>query len=80
MGSGIRNESSGCSVPASRASSSSTFLKNCDGGESLGTTTCRKTVVGGKQGYAPCKILSPYDSSFLSVELNGDHKTATKMR
>ena len=42
----------------SRASFSSTFLKNCGRGESLSTTTCIKAVVGGKQGHAPCRILS----------------------
>ena len=41
------------------------FLTNCGMGESLGTTTCPKTVVGGKQGHAPCKILSLQQSLFL---------------
>ena len=31
-----------------------TFLEYCGRGEFLGTTTCFKTVVGGKQGHAPC--------------------------
>ena len=41
------NGFSGCSHP-SRASSSTTILKNCGRGESLWTTTCLKTVVGGR--------------------------------
>ena len=40
----------------SPASFSSTFLKNCGRGESLGITTCLNNVVGGKQGHALCKI------------------------
>ena len=36
---------------------STTFLKNCGRGESLWTTTCLRTVFGGKQGHAPCKFL-----------------------
>ena len=35
----------------SRAIFSTMFLKNCDIGESLGTTTSPKIVVGGKQGH-----------------------------
>ena len=40
----------------SQASFSTTFLKNCGRSVSLGTTTCPKTVVGGKQGHAPSKM------------------------
>ena len=40
-----------------RASFSTTFPKNCGRGGNLGTTTCLKNVVGGKQGHAPCRIL-----------------------
>ena len=36
---------------------STTFLKNCGRGESPLTSTCVKTVVGGKQGHASCEIL-----------------------
>ena len=43
-------------LPPSRASFSTTFLKKCVRGESLGTTTCLRTVVGGKQGHAACEI------------------------
>ena len=43
---------------------SATFLKNCGRGECLGTTKCARTVVGGKQGHAPCKILLPQQSIF----------------
>ena len=49
----------------SRASFSTTFLKSYGRGESLVTTTCLKTVVGGKQGHAPCKILLLQQSLFL---------------
>ena len=41
-----------------RVSFSTTFLKQCGRGESLGTTTCLRYVVGGKQGYAACQILT----------------------
>ena len=37
----------------SEASFPTTFQKNCGRGESLGTITCHKNVVGGKQGRAP---------------------------
>ena len=50
----------------SQASFSTTFLKKCGRGESLGTTTCLKTVVGGKQGHAPCKILLLQQSLFFT--------------
>ena len=39
---------------SSRAGFSTTFLNNCGRGESFVTTTCTKTVVGVKQGHAPC--------------------------
>ena len=62
-----------------QATFSTTFLKNCGRGESLKTTTCVKTVVGGKQGHAPCEILSLYKTSFfVSIKFNGDHTTAYK--
>ena len=65
----------------SRASFHTTFLKNCGRSESLGITTCPKTVVGGKQGHAPCKILSLQQSLFyVSVKFHGDHKTVIKLR
>ena len=51
--------------PSRSSLSTSTFLKNCGRGESLRTTTCDKTVVGGKQGHAPCKILPLQQSIFL---------------
>ena len=40
----------------SRDSVYTTFHKNCGRGESLGTATYLSSVVGGKQGHAPCKI------------------------
>ena len=33
-----------------------TFLEKCGKGESLRSATCLRTVVGGKQGHASCKI------------------------
>ena len=63
----------------SRVSFSTIFLKNCGRGECLWTTACLKTVSGGKQGHAPCKILllqqSPY---FVSDEFHSDHKIVNK--
>ena len=47
----------GVAVQPSRAGFSTTFLKSCGRGESLGTTTCHKTVVQGRQEHAPFKIL-----------------------
>ena len=47
------------------ASSSTTFPKNSGRGESLGITTHPKTVVGGKQGHAPSKILLLQQSLFV---------------
>ena len=64
----------------SRASFPSTCLKNCGRGESLGITTCHKTMIGGKQGHAPCKILSLQQSLFLLDKFHADYKTVTKIR
>ena len=47
------------------ASFATTFLNKCDGGDSLWTATCLKSVVGGKQGHAPCKMLFLQQSLFL---------------
>ena len=57
----------------SRASFSTTLLKNCGRDESLWTTTCLNTVVGCKQ--QACSLLI----AFVSVEFCGHHKTVTKM-
>ena len=44
-------------------------------GESLGTTTCPKAVVGGRQWHAPCKVLLLQQGLlFVSFEFHGDHK------
>ena len=61
----------------SKASFSTTFLLNCGASKSLRATTCLKTVVGGKQGHAPCKIpyLQQSNNTFVSVDFHGDHKT-----
>ena len=59
----------GAYLPPPRASSSTTCLKNCGRGESPGTTTSHKTVVGGRQGHTACKIPSLQQSLF-SCQLN----------
>ena len=64
-----------------RASLFTTLLKNCGRGESLETTTCPKTVVGGKQGHAPWKIpLLQQTLFFVPIKFHGDHTADTKMR
>ena len=40
----------------SSASFYATCLKTCGGGEGLGSSVCLRTVVGGRQGHAPCEI------------------------
>ena len=55
--------------PPSRASFSTTFPKNCGRDKSLGTTTCLKTVVGGKHGHAPYKILW-FRKSLILYQMN----------
>ena len=58
---------------------STTFLNNCGRGECVGIATCLKTVVGGNEGYVPCKILSLQQSRFfVLVEFHGDHRTVAK--
>ena len=65
----------------SQARFSTTFLKNCGRGEGLRTTICLETVVGGKQGRAPCKLLFLQQCFFfVSVKFHGDHWAVTKMR
>ena len=49
----------------SQAGFPNTFKKNCGRGESPETATSPKTMVGGKQGYAPRKMLSLQQSLFL---------------
>ena len=51
IGRGTPNGSSGCSIPALVSWFYTTFLNNSGRGESLVTTTCRKGVVGVKQGH-----------------------------
>ena len=62
----------------SRASYSTTFLKNCGRGERIRSNTCPKTVVGDKQGHAPRRILSLPKASVVPVEFIGEQKTAYK--
>ena len=49
----------------SRASFSTTFPQNCDGGESLRTTTCHKNVVGVSKGMLPVKTSSLRSPTFM---------------
>ena len=72
---------SGCGIPAIPSLLSPTFPINSGRGECLGTTTCPKTVVGGKQEHAPCKVHSLQQSLFIvSAEFHGGHKTVIKLR
>ena len=62
----------------SKASYHTVFHKNGGRGGSNRTTTCLRTVDGGKQAHALCNILShQHFLFFASVEFCGDHKTAT---
>ena len=56
-----------------------TYLKKTGRGKGLGTATCLKTVVVGKEGHAPCNILWLQHIFFMLVEFNGDHKTVRKL-
>ena len=49
-----------------RASFSTTFHKNFGRGESLGTTTCRETMVGHKQGHAICEPMVGYEQEHVT--------------
>ena len=57
-----------------------TFLKTCGRGESLGTTTCPKTVVWVSKGMLPVKYACSNKASFVTVKFYGYHMTATEMR
>ena len=61
----------------SRASFSTTFLKNCGRGESLRTTTCLEAVVGVSTGMLPVKYFCYNKASFMSVLFHADYKTVT---
>ena len=37
------------------------------------------TTVCGKQGHAPCKILSLQQSLFMPLECHGDHESVMKL-
>ena len=41
-----------------------TLRQNCGRGESLGTTTYLKIVLGGRRGHAPCRTLYLHESLF----------------
>ena len=51
--------------PHCRANFPTIFLENYGRGECLETTTCLRTVFGGKQVLAPCKMLLLHNASFL---------------
>ena len=59
----------------SRASFSTTFLKHCDIGECLGTSTCLKTMVGVSKGMLPERYYRSTKFLFVSIKFNGDHVT-----
>ena len=63
----------------SKASFSTTFLKNCGRDESLGATTCHETVVVVSKGMLPVKYCNSSRASFVSVEIHGDHESVTKL-
>ena len=54
---------------ASLAGLCTTFLKNC--GRSIGIKTCKKTVVGGKQGHAACKTFAPNNLTIVTINVTG---------
>ena len=65
----------------SRASFSTTFLRNHGRSESIRTTACLISVGSGNQGYAHCKIFPLQQSVFfMSVKVHGDHTADTRMR
>ena len=58
---------------------STIYLNICSRGESLRTTLCAKTVVGGNQGHDSCKSLLFWQSLFfVLVKFYGDNKMVTK--
>ena len=61
------NGFSGCSAPAILASFCTTFNKKCGRAEDLGNATCPKSVVGGKQVHACCKICLHQQIMFLCL-------------
>ena len=65
---------------SSRASFHTTFLRQYDKCESLGTTTCIKTVVGVSKGMLPVKYFHLQQPLFVSMECHADHETVTEMR
>ena len=65
---------------SSRAGFCITFLKNHGRGESLRTTTCLITVVGVSKGMLLLNASASTRPVFVSVEIDGNHKTVTKMR
>ena len=65
---------------SSRASFSTTFLKNCCRGEGLRTTTCLKVVVGLSKGMLPVKYFCFNKAIFVLMEFHVDHNTVPKLR
>ena len=78
MGRGTPNKFSGCSVPVIQSQLCTTIPTNCGRGESLRTTARLRTVAGGKQGRAPCKIFSLQQNLFyMMAKFHGDSNTVT---
>ena len=69
-----------CNVPARFISIYTIFQKNCGRGESLGTETCLKIVVGETKAMFAVKYICSNKVFFVSVRLDWDHKTVTKLR
>ena len=76
---GTPNGFSGCSIPALLRYFSTTYLKNCGGGEGLRTTTCLKAVVGVSKVMLPVKYVCPNKASFVSIKFNGDNKAEVNL-
>ena len=66
------------SVLPSGANFLTTFLKKCGRSESLGTTTCPKTVVWVSKGMLPVKYFHTNKASFLCQ--SNFKETVTKKR
>ena len=62
----------------SRVSFSTTYLKNCGSGESIGTIGCLWLGVG--KGMLHVKYFRSNKASFVSIKFPGDLKTVTRLR
>ena len=74
------NGLSGYSIPVLLSYFFTTIHKNCGRGESLGTNTYPKAVVGVSKGMLPVKHLRSNKSSFCYSRLQQDHKNVTELK